>query len=1052
MANNDIDLVNDFIEESRDLLQSIEDDFLKLEHSNDKELINSLFRAIHTIKGSAGFVGMQNIGKLAHVMENILSKIREGNLVPTPNHVSGLLEGCDHLKAMINEPNTSNTYNYDTTYKLLQNLETNKIDSKKEEKNASKSEDPKSTVQSFITPTVRKANEKPKKVKIENAHLEIELITDFVNEAIKYLETAESGIYELSANMENYSKDLLQKILRAIDTISGTSNLVGLTTIYKLSHTLTILLKSAIEKKTKTDSHFINILFSATDKLHFLFDEVMHSNNTDIEEIIIDINQYFTPQPEETFTPNQNAENKKIAQTNTIYETNNSENVIPTPKKEITEVKVYEKNDTVRLNITILDKLMRLAGELVLVRNQQLSMLDQTTGFYREVIHRLNSITSEMQETVMQTRLQPIGMIFNKFPRVIRDMAGILNKKIDLQILGADVELDKTIIEALAAPLTHLIRNAADHGLENSEERMLANKSVEGKIVLNAYHEAGFINITITDDGKGINPLKIKQKAQEKGLKSTQELNIMNEKELLNLIFLPGFSTADKVSEISGRGVGMDVVKSSIEKLSGFIELNSQPDKGTSILMKLPLTLAIIPCIIVSYQSYRYAIPQLNIEELVTLYPNSGNVIEYINDREVYRLRDKLIPIIRLSDVLLINYKFTSQTHNDIIRKYHFENINENKITEFAILRIGNNRYGLVFDTVIGTEEIVVKPLHQALKNIRIYSGATILGDGKIALIIDVDGIANHASVDFDLKSSVIEQTSNVVEAGKVESLLLFRNGANEQFAIPISLIKRIEQISTDKIEFAGGKEFVGINSISYRIIRLESYINVSRCIEQPESHLLMLKHVQKPVGLFFSQIVDIQNIRVEISTQSYTSDGILGTAIINDRMTLFLDAYRLIEMADPLLYDKKAIQLNKMKESMPLSENLKVLVVDDSTVFRQMISNYLIHDGYEVKSVTNGKEALILMEEQLFDIIVCDLEMPIMTGFEFIEMVRNSSIQKKIPALALSSNTNEAIIQRALKSGFNEYQIKVDKEQLLQTIKNLIYASTKNHPVIHLT
>jgi len=1031
MAQIDKEIVNDFIDESKELLQSIEDDFLMLEKSAPPDLINRLFRAIHTIKGGAGFIGMHNIAKLAHIIENILSKIRDGKIKPNTKYINALLTGADNLKTMINDIENSNQFDIEAIYALLDVLD-------KDYQNQLSANQPIPVIQEIP-------------IEVENSGLDMQLITEFIPEARKYVDTIELGLTELQSKPNENPRDLLNKIFRALDTLKGTCRLIGLEQLSLLNEKIALVVKTIIDKKIKLNDDVINQIFIAVDKIHILLNDAPHSNSADLSELFDLLTQYtgiqketsIEIQPENTLaTKNVEITKKATVQPDEIA------NAITN------ELKLFDKTETVRLNITILDKLMRLAGELVLVRNQQLSIMEQIPGFGREVIQRLNSITSEIQETVMQTRLQPIGLIFNKFPRIIRELNQVLGKKIELTISGNDVELDKTIIEALAAPLTHLIRNAADHGIEPAEVRIANGKTAQGNISLNAFHESGFINITVADDGKGIDPIVIRQKVIEKNLKTQTELDKMSEKEILNLVFLPGFSTAITISDISGRGVGMDVVKNSIEKLSGFIDLTSTIGKGTEIVLKLPLTLAIIPCLIVAYGNYRFAIPQLNIEELVTIFTDSENKIENIGDQEVYRLRNKLISIVRLNEILLQPLRFTSAIRTEIVKKYHenkTEVVQENKIkiNEFAIIRLGNNRYGLVFDYVVGTEEIVVKPLHPALKELRIYSGATILGDGKIAPILDLEGIASHANTDFNLKGKIVHEQKTASASGKIESILLFRNGVNEQFAIPVSLVKRIEPILSKNIEVVAGKEFIAINEVSHRIVRIENLLQVTPCMNTDELYLILLKHISRPVGILFSQLHDIQNVRVNISTDTYQADGILGTAIINHHMTLFIDAYRLIEMADPALYDKRLIQLNQMKESLVTSELLKVLVVDDSTVFRQMINNYLTHDGYEVHLVADGASALKVLNEQPFDLLVSDIEMPVMNGFELIENIRSSSLQKEIPALALSSNTNEETIRKALNSGFNEYLIKIDKDQLLNTLKSLLNRNKKNKEVI---
>ena len=1029
MNNAENDILNDFVEEGKELLQNIEEDFLQLEKNATPELTNKVFRAIHTIKGGAGFVGLHNISKLSHVIENILSKVRSGIFKINSSHIDIFLSGVDVLKKMVLDVENSNSLDIAPILEKLLKLEEISTNDKTSFPENIEKEKPGEI-------------HKPSEI---DTKLDPELIKDFVFEGKKYLNTIDNSLNIIKKNNFTGINDELSKIYKAFDVLSGTSKIVGLNTISTLTRKISLIIKDLLNNKFLINSSIYSAIFSGFDKTYILLDDAFSSNSRDIQNILSELDNLNSDKK-------SNSGNKPVTQNKDLAARKSSH---PVENEQVAnEIKIIDKTETVRLNVNILDKLMQLAGELVLVRNQQLSVLENTPGINREVIQRLNSITSEIQETVMQTRLQPIGIIFNKFPRVVRELSSSLNKKIELIISGSEVELDKTILEAIAAPLVHIIRNSADHGIELPEERTATGKPTQGTITLNATHESGFINIIIADDGRGIDAFMIRNKVLEKGIKTQPELDKMNENELLSLIFLPGFSTSQNVSDISGRGVGMDVVKTSIEKLSGFIDINSVVGKGTVITLKLPLTLAIIPCLIVGYADYRFAIPQINIEELVTVFSNNENKIEHTGEQEVYRLRNKLLPIVRLSEILNRSKKFDYHTKNAIIKKYHENKENSSdssikKLSEFAVIRYGNQRYGLVFDCVIGTEEIVVKPLHQALKEIRIFSGATILGDGKISPIIDIEGIANHANIDFHLKEKVQEQKV-ASKNGKIETILLFKNGISEQFAVPVSLLKRIEPFKSKDIEFVAGKEFITINGISHNIIRLEKIISVSPCVEAEDLYLILIKYINRPVGLLFSQLIDIQNSLVNINTQSYTEDGIIGTSVINNKMTLFIDTLRIIELSAPHLYDRNLIKINKMHAELPVSENLSILVVDDSTVFRQMITNYLTKDGYEVTAVSSGVSALQFLKEKKFDLMISDIEMPEMNGFELIENVRSGIAQKEIPAIALSSNTNESIIRQALKSGFDEYLVKIDKEQLINTIKKMLIYKDKPEVIIY--
>jgi two-component system chemotaxis sensor kinase CheA len=399
-----------------------------------------------------------------------------------------------------------------------------------------------------------------------------------------------------------------------------------------------------------------------------------------------------------------------------------------------------ERVNTLRINVALLDRLMNLAGELVLVRNQAVRVADPADAQLRQVVQRLNAVTSGVQQAVMLTRMQPVSNLFGKFPRLVRDLAKQLGKQIELTTRGTEVELDKAILESLSDPLTHLIRNCCDHGIETPAERVAAGKPPQGHVLLHAHHEGGQIRIEVRDDGRGIDPDRVRRKALGQGLKTAAELAAMSTAELQALVLLPGFSTAEQVTEVSGRGVGMDVVKTNVEHVGGSLQIESSPGGGTSVHLRLPLTLAIIPCLIVTAGGQRYAIPQKDLEELVCLEGDKAGKVETANDQEVYRLRNRLLPLVRLSELLARPRPFDAAARAEILHRPR----PANALVSFAVVKVGGERFGLVIDGFLNTEEIVVKPMHPVLKPLRIFSGATIMGDGRVALILDTGSLVRR--------------------------------------------------------------------------------------------------------------------------------------------------------------------------------------------------------------------------------------------------------------------------------------------------------------------
>ncbi|ETR74036.1 MAG: Chemotaxis protein CheA [Candidatus Magnetoglobus multicellularis str. Araruama] len=703
------------------------------------------------------------------------------------------------------------------------------------------------------------------------------------------------------------------------------------------------------------------------------------------------------------------------------------------------------KSETIRININILDKIMNLAGELVLVRNQQMLVIDRSNPKQIDISQRLDMVTSELQEAIMRTRMQPVKNLFSRLPRIVRDISHKIGKSIVVITSGEEVELDKNILESLSDPLIHIIRNACDHGIESPQDRTSAGKPETGCIKVHAYHEAGQINIKVEDDGKGIDPEKIKDLAIQKKLKSEKEINMMSSKDLLRLIMLPGFTTAPKTTEISGRGVGMDVVKEAVEQMSGSIELFSKVGEGSTMHLRLPLTLAIIPSLVVIVNNERLAIPEVNVEELVSLYDQDiYTFIETNGDQEVFRLRKTLLPIVRLNEVLTRNTRFTESVRFEISEKYNhiskqmISNTTDDNLQEilvFAVLKAGNRRFGLIVDQVLGTEEIVVNPLHSLIHTIKIYSGTTIMGDGTVALILDVNGIANHCGLVFSNLSEKKDDKSKDRTQSDSHRILLFKSGKNEQFAVPLLLMKRVEIISPKQIQEIGDREYISIEGKTIQVVRLENVLNVSSATESHRMYLLIPKQSPQPIGFLASKLIDVINMPLDLSKEDYMEEGLLGTALIGEIITLFIDIYKIIGK----IFAHFQPELQPEKQPSNNQKQINVLLVEDTVFFRRLIKGQLVSEGFTVSTAENGIEALELMEKENFDMIVSDIEMPEMDGLTFIRAVRNHNNYKNIPAIAVTSLDSPEDRQKGLNAGFNGYQIKIDKEKLINNVNQLL-------------
>ncbi len=695
----------------------------------------------------------------------------------------------------------------------------------------------------------------------------------------------------------------------------------------------------------------------------------------------------------------------------------------------------------------------------------------------------IDGVTSELQGGVMGTRMQLVGTVFSKFPRLIRDLSRKLGKEIELVIQGENVELDKSIIEALGDPLTHLIRNCADHGIETPEERKAAGKAAQGHVELSARHEGGQVVIEIVDDGGGIDPERIKQKAIERDMISPNDADQMSDREALRLILAPGFSTAEQVSDVSGRGVGMDVVRSNIEKIGGTVDIESKLGQGTRVTLKLPLTLAVMPALILENEDRVFAIPQVDIEELVRIRARDvPRRIESIHGRPVMRLREKVLPLIRLNDALGIESTYVDatgtrhaerrtgildrrateldsgaisretsdraanasceseskrkQAEDDRRRDASDRRRNLRNALNIIVLRVGANPYGLVVETLRDNEEIVVKPLPAYLKKCPFYAGTTIMGDGRVAMILDAAGMATTARLRF---GGDLERIESALSEGKdgdgireKQSLLLFRSGTSEHFAINLSMVKRIERVDRGAVEWIDDKEYLKYEDATMRLIRLHDYLPVKRPeSDDDELFVIVPKLVSKRVGICASRVEDILETDARLDRETITGTGVLGSIVAGGDLIICLEVYGLLEAAEPTMYQETGA-----------GEELRgkrVLLAEDTEFFRIVVSTYLREIGCEMDVAKDGEEAWSMLNASDYDLLVTDIQMPKLDGLELTALVRSSRKHTGLPVVALTSMVHESDRKRILDAGVDAFEAKFDKEGLRTTLKALV-------------
>ena len=722
------EMLKEFLIEAKELLEELDNNFVILESKpNDSDLINEIFRSVHTIKGGAGMVGNEKLQTVAHRMEDILNKIRKGETSLSTDIIDPLLSGLDVLKQIteclvrdedISDIDISVVNILEEAYKKMGEASNNKDESEvsaKEEKSA---------IDAKAAKLAAEADQEQDEFEVDMFGGEMEeLVDSFTIETEEILETVDQDLIELEHNPDD--EETLNSIFRGLHTIKGTSSFLGLDLITKLSHNAEDILNDLRKKVLTVNSEIMDVLLDAVDFLKVLMDDVRNKELVD-RDIVPLVTQLMAFRGDSS-PDNQSNENKGVSKS--TEQKKNKDIVKKNSSKSVVDA-------TIRVDVERLDSLMNLVSELVLRRNSLMQITNkldkeaEDSEYMEELTStagHISYLTTELQFSVMQTRMLPIGKVFNKFSRIVRDLSRDFNKKIELTIEGAETELDKSLIEEINDPLVHLIRNAVDHGIETPEKRIAAGKDEVGKVKLYATQEGNNIIIGIEDDGNGLDANKLKAAAVKKGVITKAEAERMTEKEAFNIIFAPGFSTAEKVTNVSGRGVGMDVVKTNIAKLNGMIDIQSVLGEGTKIVIKLPLTLAIIQGLLVEVNEEVYVIPLSAVLETSRV---NVEDISYMNQREAIKLRDSILPLVRL-DALFGIPKINNE---------------EESFVYVVVVGMAEHKLGLVVSKMLGQEEVVIKSLGEELGQTPGVSGATIMGDGRVRMILEIRDLFDLAA------------------------------------------------------------------------------------------------------------------------------------------------------------------------------------------------------------------------------------------------------------------------------------------------------------------
>ncbi|KAF0229585.1 MAG: two-component system chemotaxis family sensor kinase [Beijerinckiaceae bacterium] len=886
------DLLKDFVVETSEHLDIVDAELVKFERDpNDSATLALIFRLVHTIKGTCGFLGLPRLEHLAHAGEDVISGFRDGKPVTAPA-VTMILKTIDRIKSIVAE--------------------------------------------------------------LDRSGLEPEGDDEDLVEALRALANGEVPAAAMTVPPEPEAQGSIAF--------------------------------QVLERNLREDEVTL-------DDLERAFRDAPGPDPV----VLLDPGPVAAPPPQvEKKAEKKPAHPKPEAKSEASGETAESDhgNANAAAKQ------------TVRVAVGTLDRLMTMVSELVLTRNQLLEIARQRDdGDFKTPLQRLSHITAELQDGVMQTRMQPIGSAWTKLNRVIRDLTEELGKKIELVTSGAETEIDRQLLEMIKDPLLHMVRNAADHGLEMPDERIAAGKPAQGTINLRAAQESGYIIVEVSDDGRGIDIERVKAKAIRNGMTTEADIVRMSDEQILRFVMEPGFSTAAAITNISGRGVGLDVVRSHVEQVGGIVDLRSRAGRGLTVTIKLPLTLAIASALIVEAAGQRFAIPQISVAELVRTQESGEVRIEKLNGQATLRLRQKLLPVVDVADVLNLDrpeIAADEQKNDDLV----------------VVCHVGGQRFGIIVDSILHTEEIVVKPISSKLRHMSVYSGATILGDGSVILILEPAGVARAV-----MENSGREITGQTdvdlaeLHAGAERSLLLlFRAGGTNLKAIPLSFIGRLEEFERSKIEDTGGRSIVQYQG---RLMPILGYIPQDGFEIDSRQPVLVFHQQDREIGMAVDEIVDVVEVAIQIDT-SHATPGTIGATIIDGKAVEIVDVSELVAPEG----SEKAVTAD---------DHVDVMVIEGSEFFRALFAPLLQNAGYRIAVLPSMQAARQAMANQRPSVIVLDLDQSGEEAFSFVRELGEASGAP--PVIGLLSRGGPRLIEKGKAAGLYDLVGKFDRQGLLSSI-----------------
>ena len=823
-----------------------------------------------------------------------------------------------------------------------------------------------------------------------------ELLNDFLAETSEHLDAASTQLVMFETDPSDSA--IVSSIFRLVHTIKGTCGFLGLTRLEALTHAAEAVISRLRDGRAATPE-MVSLILATVDRVKLILAELeTHAAEPPGDDGAL------IGQLEKQLDTLDALDSGSMAEPQSVVApkaANAAEAGAPERSK---------RNETIRVDVASLERIMVLVSELVLTRNQLLELhRKQEDEAVKSPLQRLSSLTSDLQDSVMRARMQPLSRLFARLPRLVRELAGETRKKLVLFIDGGDTELDRQLIEVVRDPLTHILRNAADHGIELPADRIMAGKPEQGTIRISASHEAGYIAISIADDGRGLDLERIKAKALTRGLVGAADIDDLSPEQIYRFIFLPEFSTATTVTSISGRGVGLDVVRENLETIGGSINVNSTFGKGTSFDLKIPLTLAIAPALIVETGGQRFALPQQSVVEAIGFGESSSHRLERVQGAMILRLRDKVIPMIDLRDSFELPHDADEPPGLAVV------------------MRFGPHSFAVLVEHVADVQEIVVKPLGASLAHLFMFSGHTILGDGSVVLILDPVGLARSVGLTQTLELGIQHNPECFIPPREKTRLVLFRAGGDALKVVPLSLISRIES-ATGAIGVSDG-----MLVMQHRGFLMPLQTLCGRAvIEDAENHpVLVLGIGGESVGLVVDEILDIVEDFLDIEIAS-VSPGVIGSARIAGAVVEVIDISHFVKAARPDAYARGIVS------------RFSVLLVDDRLFFRDMLAPLLAAAGYQVTTASSGRDALFMLSRgAIFHAIVTDTDMPDMDGYTLAREIKRNLRHAAIPVIALAANTAPIVDEAAAASGMCGVVGKFDRAALLAMLRTHLKSQT---------